>query len=83
MSLFDKIIIFLFFSVDDIDQSILDEVVRAGFDRDQAIQAILDRSYDDAAAIYFLLMDRKEKNSLQRFHSFSFLSFLTIQKLFQ
>jgi len=52
--------------IDDIDQSVLEEVVKAGFDREQAIQAILDRTYDDAAAIYFLLVDKKEKNSLQR-----------------
>ncbi len=50
-------------TLEDISVEILDEVVRAGFDREQCIQSLVDGTYDDSSATYFLLLYRKQRTS--------------------
>ncbi len=50
-------------TLEDINVDILDEVVRAGFDREQCIQSLVNNTYDDSSATYFLVLYRKQRTS--------------------
>ena len=50
-------------TLEDISVDILDEVVRAGFDREQCVRSLVDGTYDDSSATYFLLLYRKQRTS--------------------
>lgn len=50
-------------TLEDINVDILDEIVRAGFDREQCIQSLVNNTYDDASATYFLLLYRRKRTS--------------------